>query len=283
MADTDVARVQQYKSNVTLQFQQEGSVLRSHFREEPVNAKIVYFELIAPTKAIKRTVRHGLTPQTPSVHSRRGCIMEDYEWNDYVDDQDKIRMLINPESSYARNGAYALGRTVDSIGYTALRGTALTGETGSGTQALPSGQKIAHGSVGFTLEKILTSHRMLGRAKVPARDRTMIIEPYAVEDLLQLPEITSADYATVKALATGEINSFMGFTWVNYMDMEAESSVFYAVAFHKDSAGLAIGEDIMTRIDELPERGYTTQVYLRGTFGGVRIQDTGVVEIAYNQ
>lgn len=281
MADVDVARVQQYKSNVTLLFQQEGSVLRPVLREEVGKGKIVYFELIAPTAAVKRTVRHQLTPHTPSVHSRRGAIMEDYEWNDYVDDQDKIRMLISPESPYARNGGYALGRALDIAIYQQLRGTALTGETGGGTQTLPSGQKIAHGSVGMNLEKILQSHRMLGRNKVPMRDRALIVEPFAIEDLLNLPEITSSDYNSVKSLTTGEINTFMGFTWVNYMDMAAESSVYYAVACHKDAAGLAMGEDIMTRIDELPERGYTTQVYVRGTFGAVRVQDEGVVEIAY--
>lgn len=281
MADVDVARVQQYKSNVTLLFQQEGALLRGIAREEAGKGKIQYFELIAPTAAVKRTVRHQLTPQTPSVHSRRGCIMEDYEWNDYVDDQDKIRMLISPESPYARNASYALGRSLDAAIYTQARGSALTGETGSSTQALPAGQKIAHGSVGFTLEKILQAHRMLGRNKVPMRDRYMVVEPFAIEDLLQLPELTSSDYNSVKSLVSGDINSFMGFNWVNYLEMAAESNVYYAIACHKDSLGVAMGEDIMTRIDELPERGYTTQVYARATFGAVRIQDEGVVEIAY--
>jgi hypothetical protein len=281
MADVDVARVQQYKANVTLLFQQEGSLLRPIMREEAASGKITYFELIAPTAAVKRTVRHQLTPHTPSLHSRRGAIMEDYEWNDYVDDQDKIRMLIRPESPYARNAGYALGRSLDNVCYTQLRGTALTGETGAGTQALPAAQKIAHGSTGMTLEKILQAHRILGRNKVPMRDRYFVIEPFGIEDLLGLVEITSSDYASVKALATGEVNSFMGFNWVNYLEMAAESNVFYALACHKDSSGLAIGEDIMTKIDELPERGYTTQVYARGTFGAVRIQDEGVIEIAY--
>lgn len=281
MADVDVARVQQYKANVELLFQQEGSLLRPCVREEPGKGKIIYFELIAPTAAVKRTVRHQLTPHTPSVHSRRGCIMDDYEWNDYVDDQDKIRMLINPESPYARNGAYALGRSLDIEVYSKLRGNALSGEDGSTVVALPAAQKIAHGSLGMTFEKILQAHRMLGRNKVPTRDRCFIIEPFGIEDLLALPELTNSDYATVKALATGEVNSFMGFQWVNYLEMAAESNVFYAVAMHKDSAGLAMGEDVMTRIDELPERSYTTQVYLRSTFGAVRIQDEGVIEIAY--
>lgn len=281
MADVDVARVQQYKSNVTVLFQQEGSLLRPIMREEVGKGKIVYFELIAPTAAVKRTVRHQLTPHTPSVHSRRGCIMDDYEWNDYVDDQDKIRMLISPESPYARNGAYALGRALDATIYSQLRGNALSGETGGSTVALPAAQKIAHGSVGMTLEKILTAHRILGRNKVPMRDRAFVIEPFGIEDLLNLPEITSSDYNSVKSLVTGDINSFMGFNWVNYLEMAAESNVFYALACHKDASGLAMGEEVMTRIDELPERGYTTQVYVRGTFGAVRVQDEGVVEIAY--
>lgn len=280
MADVDVARVQQYKANVTLKFQQEGSLLGDVVRTESVKGKIAYFELIAPTAAIKRTVRHGLTPHTPSIHSRRAVVMDDYEWNDYIDDQDKIRMLINPESPYAQNGAWALGRTKDDLIYTAARGSALTGETGSGSQALPAAQKIAHGGVGLTLAKLLQGHRILGRAKVPTRERFFVVEPFGIEDLLNITQLTSMDYNSIRTLMTGEIQSFLGLRWVNYV-FDAVGTDYFSIMGHKDSMGYAQGEDIVTRIDEIPERGYATQVYLRMTGGSVRVQDEGIVEIAY--
>ena len=54
-----------------------------------------------------------------------------YEYADLIDNQDKVRTLIDPTSSYAIAAAYALGRAVDDEIITAVTGTAYTGETGS--------------------------------------------------------------------------------------------------------------------------------------------------------
>ena len=39
--------------------------------------------------------------------------MVDYEYADLIDNQDKIRTLIDPTSSYALAAAYAIGRAMD--------------------------------------------------------------------------------------------------------------------------------------------------------------------------
>ena len=61
---------------------------------------------------MKRTTRHGDTPQI-DTHSRRRVSLVDYEYADLIDNQDKIRTLIDPTSSYALAAAYALGRAQD--------------------------------------------------------------------------------------------------------------------------------------------------------------------------
>ena len=48
-------------------------------------------------------------------HSRRRVSLVDYEYADLIDNQDKIRTLIDPSSSYTLAAAYALGRAVDKI------------------------------------------------------------------------------------------------------------------------------------------------------------------------
>ena len=53
--------------------------------------------------------------------------MSDYEYADLVDDQDKIRMLISPESTYGKAAAAAIGRAMDDEIIDALGGTAKTG------------------------------------------------------------------------------------------------------------------------------------------------------------
>jgi hypothetical protein len=42
-------------------------------------------------------------------HSRRMVTMSDYEYADLIDDQDKVRMLVDPTSTYSRAAAAAMG------------------------------------------------------------------------------------------------------------------------------------------------------------------------------
>ena len=63
-------------------------------------------------------------------HSRRQVALSDYEWGDLVDDQDQVRLLINPTSTYAQAAAAALGRSMDDVCISAFLGTANTGVAG---------------------------------------------------------------------------------------------------------------------------------------------------------
>ena len=274
------ARVQQYKANITMLYQQKMSKLRKIGRVEYVVGKQAFFERLAPSEALEKTVRHSEQSIVDSIHSRRMVILRDYYWNDYIDKEDKLKMLIDPQSPYAQNAASALGRKLDSLVYLGARGTALSGETGSTSVVLPAGQKIAHGSAGMSLAKILQGSRLLNAAEVPMDGRYAVIESNGLEDLLNIQQLTSSDYNAVKLLTTGEMNQFMGFEWTIY-NFAAESSVYYGIFCHRDALGIALAQDVMTRIDELPNKHYLTQVYASTSGGATRVLDEGVVEVAY--
>lgn len=274
------ARVQQYKANITMLYQQKMSKLRKIGRVEYVVGKQAFFERLAPSEALEKTVRHSEQSIVDSIHSRRMVILRDYYWNDYIDKEDKLKMLIDPQSPYAQNAASALGRKLDSLVYFGARGTALSGETGSTSVVLPAGQKIAHGAAGMSLAKILQGSRLLNAAEVPMDGRYAVIESNGLEDLLNIQQLTSSDYNAVKLLTTGEMNQFMGFEWTIY-NFAAESSVYYGIFCHRDALGIALAQDVMTRIDELPNKHYLTQVYASTSGGATRVLDEGVVEVAY--
>ena len=102
------AFVEQYKSNVFHLAQQKGSKLRDAVRTESIVGKSHFFERIGSTAAVKRTSRHADTPRVDTPHSRRKVTMDDYDWADLIDDSDKVRLLISPQSEYAKAGAYAM-------------------------------------------------------------------------------------------------------------------------------------------------------------------------------
>lgn len=277
------AFVQQYKDNVLLLSQQKGSKLRDKVRLERVVGKQHFFERLGATAAVKKTTRHGDTPLVNSPHSRRMVTLVDYEWADLVDQQDKIRLLIRPESEYAINAAWAIGRSIDDEIITAFNGTAKAGETGGTDVALPAGQVIAHGSAKFTLSKLRQAKRKQDDADVEEEGRQIVIAPAALEDLLEDTNVTSSDFNTVKALVQGEIDTYLGYKFTRSTRLPKTGNIRSCFAWHPNAMGLALGMDLVTKIAERIDKSFAVQVYVAATGGATRIEDEGVVQIDYDE
>jgi hypothetical protein len=275
------AFVEQYKNNVFHLAQQKGSRLREAVRTETVTGKAHFFERIGSTAALKRTSRHSDTPRVDTPHSRRKVTMDDYDWADLIDQEDKVRMLINPQSEYAQAGAWAMGRAMDDAIIDAASGNAFGGVSGGSTVALPSGQKIVHGSAGLSVAKLIEAKEILDANSVdPEEARFCVVTSKQLSDLLAITQITSADFNSVKALVQGEIDTFMGFRFIRTERLDTNSSSNRLVlAFAQSGIGLAVGSDIQTRISERADKNYATQVFLSMTIGATRIEDEKIVEI----
>ena len=277
--------VEQYSANVQMLSQQMGSKLRAAVDVESIRGKQSFFEQIGKTTAQLRTSRHGSTPQIDMPHSRRALTTATYEWADLIDDADKIRMLIDPTSSYAKAAAAAMGRAMDSVIITAALGTAKTGVSGGTSTALPSTQKVVHGSAGLTVAKLLSAKKILDENDVdPSVKRYCVVSPEQIEDLLNLTEVKSSDFNTVKALAQGDINSFLGFEFItsNLLTADATPSR-QVIAFAADGIKLGIGKDVTAKISERDDKSYSTQVYYCMDLGATRMEEEKVVEIACNE
>ena len=274
--------MEQYSANVQMLSQQMGSLLRGAVDVESIKGKNAFFEQIGATTAQLRTSRHGNTPQIDMPHSRRRLSLASYEWADLIDDADKVRMLIDPTSSYAKAAAAAMGRSMDDVIITAALGTANTGVSGGTSTALPSGQKVAHGSAGLTVAKLLSAKKILDQNSVdPSIKRYCVVSPEQVEDLLNTTEVKSSDFNTVKALAQGDVNSFLGFEFITSNRLTTDSnSDRQVIAFASDGIKLGIGKDITARISERDDKSYSTQVYYCMDIGATRMEEEKVVEIA---
>ena len=284
-SEITTAFVQQYSANVQMLAQQMGSRLREAVDVESVTGKNAYFDQVGVTAAQIRSSRHADTPQIDTPHSRRRVSLADYEWADLVDDQDKVRMLIDPTSSYAKAAAAAMGRSMDDVIITALGGTAYTGETGSTSTALPSTQKFAtsNQSDGLTIAKLLDAKKKMDLKDVdPSLKRYVVCGATQISDLLNTTEVKNSDYNTVKALAMGQIDSFLGFKFImsNRLNLDATNTDDRLIfAFTEDAVKLAIGKDITARISERDDKSYATQVYYCMSIGATRMEEEKVVQI----
>ncbi len=199
------AFVNQFSSNVQLLSQQMGSKLRGAVSEESVTGEKAFFDQIGSAVAQIKTSRHADTPLMETPHARRQVSIDTYEYADLIDDADKVRMLIDPTSTYARAAAAAIGRAMDDAIITAATGTAKTGASGGTDTTMLSANQIAHGSAGLTVAKLVQAKKILDNASVdPSIPRYIAVGPEQIEDLLNNSTVTSSDYNTVKALVQGK-------------------------------------------------------------------------------
>ena len=113
----------------------------------------------------------------------------------------------------------------------------------------------------------------------PSIARFIVVSPRQITDLLGTTEVTSSDFNTVKALANGEINSFLGFNFIVSNRLSIASSKRSCIAFAQDGITLAVGKDVSARIDERADKSYATQVYYCMSIGATRMEEEKVVEI----
>jgi transcriptional regulator of nitric oxide reductase len=141
--------------------------------------------------------------------------LSDYEYADLIDDQDKIRLLSDPTSVYAKAAAAGIGRAMDDVIISAFNASASTGKSGSTSTAFDSNNIVAHSSAGLTVAKLISAKKILDQNSVdPSITRYIVVSPEQIEDLLNTTSVTSSDFNTVKALATGTVDSFVGFKFI---------------------------------------------------------------------
>jgi hypothetical protein len=276
------AFVNQFSSNVQMLSQQMGSLLRNAVDVETVNGEKAFFDQVGSAAAVLRTSRHADTPLIDTPHSRRMVTMSDYEYADLIDDQDKVRLLVDPTSTYSRAAAAAMGRAMDDVIISAALGTALTGKDGgTSTSFATATNQIAAGATGLTLAKLIEAKEILDEGDVdPSIPRYIAVSPKQISNLLNNTTVTSADYNTVKALAMGEINSFVGFNFIvtNRLGVDG-SSARRVFAWAMDGIKLAVGREPTARIDERADKSYATQIYYAMTLGATRMEEKKVVEV----
>lgn len=282
--DVSTAFVQQYKTNVEMLLQQRGSKLRTAVMSDSYTGKAgKAVEQLGPVTAQKRTTRHADTPLISTPHDARWVFPTDYEWADLVDDQDKLRMLVDPSSAYAINGAMALGRAIDDEIVVAAFGDAKTGE--DGTTVTPfdtANQQVAVAASGMSIAKLRAAKEILMSNEVDIDNEMLYVTLSAKQhdDLLGETQAVSLDFNTKPVLVDGKISGFMGFNFIHTERMGVDGSGHRRnIAWAKSGLHLGVWNDITTRIGERADKSHATQVYVKGTFGATRVEEGKVVEI----
>ena len=295
-----VSFVDQFKANILLLSQQKQTPLRACCRMESVTGDTMYVERIGPKDAQLRGTRHGETPISDADHSRRKLSMADWIVPaDIIDKPDKLKLLIDPQSVYVQNQHFSLNRAIEDVIITALGGPAYGGHTGGTTinnydvgecRVINSdGSVVAAGTncsgateTPLTISKLLTCKQLLDDAEIDeSRQRYFLTNPYNLNQLMNTTEVKSSDYNTVKALAQGSIDTFMGFKFLKSTRLATgeDTGAKSCYAFAQDAIVLAVAEEPNVSVSVRNDLCDSIQVFSTLSIGATRVEGPAVVEI----
>ena len=194
-------------------------------------------------------------------------------WNapEYTDIFDQAEVNFDEKQELADTIAGALGRRCDQLVIDAMDAASPT--------------TIAHGSAALSMAKVVDAQVSLRAQGVPNSNLFAAINAKGLGGLLDDDKATNSDFQTVKALVTGDINSLAGFTFVVLDDrseggLTVASNTVDSYFFHRDAVGLAIGIDMKTSVDYVPER---TSFLCNGMLkaGSVVRDVSGLIKVEY--
>lgn len=276
--------VQQFGANFRILGQQMKSRLQPFCQiESGIVGTSKSVERLGAADAYDLATRRGDTQFVDVPHSRRWLDLSDKAWAELVDEMDKIKMLADPTSPYVRIGNAALMRKRDDVIIANALGTA---RTATGTLALPSAQKITSSAQGLTLAKLLSVKEIFDASEIDTDDmngqsapqRVFVVTTRQLTNLLGTTEIKNVDYNSVKALAQGQVDTFLNFKFIRCERLPKSGVTRSCLAFINGCMTFGMGMDVVTTISPRPDKNESVQVYARESIGAVRTEDAGVVQ-----
>lgn len=275
------AFVNQYADNFKHVAQQNKSRLETLVTPEPnIVGMSKSVNRLGQRTAQRRTTRHSDTPLNDQPHSTRFVDLYDYEDGDMLDDQDKVRMLVDPKSDYVKAMNMGLNRAKDDVIIAAGLGNA---RATTGNVVLSAGQKIANGGVGLTKAKLIQARGLFRRNEaddVAGEELYILYTDGELTDILADTTLTSADFVAVRALQEGNINTkWMGFQWIPSQRAPVAAGITSIMAWAKSGIIFGTGADIVAKVGEDPGKSFNVRIYSKMSIGAVRVEEEKVVQI----
>jgi Tfp pilus assembly protein PilV len=198
-------------------------------------------------------------------------------WNapEFTDIFDAQEVNFDEKQELASTIAGALGRRCDQLVIDAM------------DASTPLTTAVAAGGTNLTIAKVNDAQVELRDQGVPNTELFAVIEAGGLGGLLNDEKATSGDYQAIKALVSGEINTLVGFQFI-ILETRAEGGLTEAANvvdswfFQRPAVGLAVGIDMKTEINYVPEKtSWLTNGMLKA--GSVVPDEGGLVKVQYDK
>lgn len=267
------AAQQEFDDEVKHAFQSAGGLRNAVTVRNGVKGDVYKFRKMGKGLANQKASQADVTPMDVS-NTLISCTLENWNAPEYTDIFDAAEVNFDEQKELAQVIAAALGRRLDQLIIDAMNSaSAYAGTVDTG---------IGGAASDLNTDKLRRASRYLNDKGVPSSDRNIAVSAMGLEALLGDTTATSADYANIKALVNGDINTFVGFQF-HVIESRDEGglplpSTRSSFAWHKSAVGLAIGIDVKTETNYIAQK---TSWLANGMMkAGAVVRDTdGVVKI----
>ncbi len=225
-----------------------------------------------------------VTPMDIS-HSKPTATLSDWEFPEYTDIFNDAEVNFDEVTNLTKTIASAGGRRKDQLIIDAMAAGTFNATLTAG-QGLLVGTDVGGVGTGLNVAKLRAIKKAFVQREVMDGDRIhVLIEAEGLDDLLATTEVTSSDYASVKALVQGEVNTFLGMNFIVIGNREEgglakAGAVQDAYAWCESSVGCAVGIELKTSVDWIPtKRSWLSTADLK--MGATIIDNEGVVKFQY--
>ena len=252
--------------------------LRTGFVGESYN-----FTRMGKGLANQKATQADVTPMDIS-HARQVAVMQNWNAPEYTDIFDQAEVNFDERTELAKTIAKAIGRREDQLVLDALAAVtfAATNDEDPDTGRVFDDSA----STNFTLDLVRDAAGHLDDIEAESEDRHLVLRATAMQKLLEDTEVTSTDFNTVRALVSGDLDTYMGFKFHKIGTrteggIDAVTTDHRAYAYQKSAIGLAVNMDLATRIDWIAQK---TSWLANGTFkaGSIAREPQGIVRLIYD-
>jgi len=286
-----------YGDNVVMVAQQLQNPLRGAITEKACNGEAhAIADLVGTGEYLVSEERSRRNPENPSKLSRRWLVRPDkIESGQYIDEEDKFDMAMDPTSIFVRDhtakvgrgiwdrilGVQKVGNTFE-VAYGGILGRVNEGKRPGTTSSLPAGNIIAAGATGMTLDKMIQVKEDLAMADFGIEDDDPLycaIGPKQVTNLLKIAanSATPLNAFEIDQLKNGKPTTLMNMTWIvsNRLPKDASGNRLCPV-WTKRNIVMGVWQDIKGDMWNDTSAKKLPYVYVSARIDCARVQDGGV-------
>ena len=247
------AFIQTFNTNVKIAYEGKGKLRSSVTFVGGVGGDSHKFPLMSGGTAKARGDAHSIVQTSGSSTGGVKVIFDDLVAAEYIDKFERFKVNFDLQKPYIKLITNQITRAEDQLIIDAVA-----------ANTFPTNKKVAKDVSGstanLTIAAVKKAASLLDADEVDEEGRHFIYTNVQKEALLGLAETSDINYAGVKALVNGDINTLLGFTFHMIGANRAEgglpktTTVRKCFAWQEDAVGLAMAADMDTEINYVAER-----------------------------